>query len=86
MGMKRIWDGEYLPPIGCEVQVHLSSCNAWVRHVVASMSLRGDLGGDPAVHRIGINVTGSDDPRSSTNSRLLMDVRPLDWREPCKTR
>lgn len=85
MGLKTIWDGLDLPPIGCEVQIHLSSYNAWVRHVVASISLRGDLDGNPALHRIDINVTGSDDPRSSTNSRLLMDVRPLTWREPCKT-
>lgn len=34
MGMKQIWDGENLPPVGCEVLIHLASINKWVPHKV----------------------------------------------------
>lgn len=82
MGTKMIWDGEQLPPIGCEVLIHLSSNNAWVRHVVESYSVHK---AKPRMHYlININVTESNDNRSSNNQRSLDDVRPIDWREDIK--
>lgn len=73
MGIKSIWDGKDLPPIGCAVLIHLGSINKWVARNVEGYQILPDLDGDPALHRIFITVQG--------NQRLLMDVRPLDWRE-----
>lgn len=79
MGTKTIWDGEQLPPIGCEVLIHLGRTNVWVRHVVESYGVRPTS--VPNHHLIDINVIASSDKRSSSNQRFLGDVRPVDWRE-----
>lgn len=76
MGMKSIWDGEDLPPEGCEVLAHLSSEKAWVRHVVTGYKV--SQGSSPYNHRVEIQLEKSDDPRSWKNARLLGDIRPLD--------
>ena len=78
MGTKVIWDGEQLPPIGCEVLINLASQNDWVRHVVANHEIRGTE--NKMHHRIFIAVGPSSDPRSGNNQRLLCDVKPVDWR------
>lgn len=75
MGMKQIWDGENLPPVGCEVLIHLASINKWVAHKVEGYEIWPSAHeNDMAHHRIQIKVEG--------NMRLLSDVRPVDWREP----
>jgi len=79
MGMKEIWDGEDLPPIGCSVLIHLGSLNEWVRHIVSGVSVEQD-DEYPALYRVLISVEPSSDKRSSNNARQLYDVRPLDWR------
>ncbi|MEH4801579.1 hypothetical protein [Atlantibacter hermannii] len=73
MGVKQIWDGNQLPPIGCDVLIHLASINQWVPRRVVDYEIKPSLDGDAAYHRIFITVEG--------NSRLLKDVRPIDWRE-----
>lgn len=81
MGLKQIWDGNDLPPIGSCVLIHLGSLNAWVKHIVTGYKIKPDIDGNKFVHRICIQVDKSDDSNSSVNARLLCDVRPLDWRE-----
>ncbi|EAP4692447.1 hypothetical protein EGD17_05505 [Salmonella enterica] len=75
MGMKQIWDGENLPPVGCDVLIHLASINKWVPHKVEGYEIWPSTHeNDTAHHRIQIKLDG--------NMRLLCDVRPVDWREP----
>lgn len=76
MGTKTIWDGEQLPPVDSDVLIHLASIDKWVPHTVTGYRIWPHLEGDTAYHRIFIEVKGE----QSTNSRLLRDVRPLDWR------
>lgn len=78
MGTKTIWDGDQLPPIGCEVLINLASHNDWVRHVVTNYEIKNT--NEKAHHRIFISVGPSGDPRSGNNQRLLYDVKPVDWR------
>lgn len=81
MGTKTIWDGEQLPPVGCEVLIHLASLDKWVAYTVTGYEIKPHLEGDDAYHRIFINVHRG----QCSNSRLLRDVRPLDWRPDDKT-
>jgi hypothetical protein len=39
MGLKQIWDGIDLPPIGSCVLIHLGSLNAWVKHIVTGYKI-----------------------------------------------
>lgn len=77
MGMKQIWDGDQLPPIGCEVLIHLASRNKWLKYEVTGYNILPDNKGDKYVHRIFIQVKRG----NATNERLLADVRPVDWQE-----
>ncbi|PTN60556.1 hypothetical protein C9884_19025 [Klebsiella pneumoniae] len=77
MGIKSIWDGNDLPPVGSDVLIHLASIDKWVPHTVTGYDIKPHLEGDAAYHRIFINVESG----KCINCRLLMDVRPLDWRE-----
>lgn len=83
MGFKQIWDGEQLPPIGCEVLIHLASMDAWVPHEVTGISIRKTE--EKHHYLIDVTVKPSADPRSGNNQRLLDDVRPVDWRPDAKT-
>ncbi len=93
MGMKQIWDGKDLPPIGCEVLAQLGSLTdaqnkgGWVRHKVAGYRVRPVGSDEPEVNqrfhvRLDILLEASDDKRSSKNERSYNDVHPLDWEEP----
>lgn len=79
MGTKTIWDGQQLPPIGCEVLIHLASMDAWVPHVVTGIGIRKTE--EKHYYLIDVTVKPSSDKRSGNNQRLLDDIRPVDWRE-----
>lgn len=79
MGTKTIWDGEDLPPIGCEVLIHLASLDKWVPHKVSGYDVKKDRTGQTNLYRVMVLVEPSSDPRSAKNGRCLSDVRPLDW-------
>lgn len=91
MGMKEIWDGNDLPPVGCEVLAELSSCThhpdkGWVRHKVTGYRIHPASDAVPETtsrlhRRISVMLGATSDSRSSTNERNLDDVRPLDWRK-----
>lgn len=93
MGTKTIWDGEDLPPVGCEVLIQLGSeekkpHQGWVRHLVSGYKIhqahlsKGATAIDKKYHRrVDIKVEAHPDERSSfKNCRNLADVRPVDWR------
>lgn len=86
MGMKSIWDGNDLPPEGCEVLAQLGSLadrnnkGGWVRHVVAGYRVQ-PVKDEPAHSIVFVKLVASDDRRSSKNERVLCDVHPLDWAE-----
>ncbi|MGL4470300.1 MAG: hypothetical protein ACRCT3_08980 [Aeromonas hydrophila] len=77
MGMKQIWDGEQLPPIGCEVLIHLASYDKWIKHEVTGHNICPDIDGDKYKHAIFVQVKRG----NATNERLLADVRPVDFTE-----
>lgn len=79
MGTKTIWDGEDLPPIGCEVLIHLARQDKWVRHKVLRYELEKDRTGKTDLYRVTVHVGPSSDPRSDKNARWLNEVHPLDW-------
>lgn len=75
MGMKQIWDGKDLPPVGCEVLIKLASIDTWVAKKVTGYKIWPSLDAEDKAHvRVFITVEG--------NERLLCDVRPLDFQEP----
>lgn len=78
MGTKQIWDGDQLPPIGCDVLIHLNSVKSWCKYRVEGYQIEPHLDGDKAYHRIFINVVSES---GGKNQRLLCDVRPIDWRD-----
>lgn len=78
MGMKQIWDGHQLPPIGCDVLIHLASVKSWCKYTVTGYEVLPGLDGNKAHHRIFVNVRSED---GVANQRLLCDVRPIDWRD-----
>lgn len=82
MGMKSIWDGVDLPPVGCEVLIHLARPEVWVRHVVTGHKVRPGNKDERWLYVVDVVVGPSDDPRSHKNERFLSDCKPLDWREP----
>ncbi len=55
MGMKQIWDGKNLPPVGCEVLIHLASINKWVARTVQGYEIWPSVyENDTAHHRVNI--------------------------------
>lgn len=89
MGVKQIWDGEDLPPVGCEVLVHLARCDVWVPHKVTGFRVKGfpvhlaEEGGTCSPHlstlfSVEVLLAQGKDPRASLNMRFLDQVFPLD--------
>jgi hypothetical protein len=68
-------DGDVLPAVGSKVLIHLGRQDAWVEHEVTGYYVWGDLGKNPALHRVFVRVK---DAQGYDNARLLMDVRPVD--------
>ncbi len=81
MGTKRIWNGNQVPEKGDEVLIHLASCNAWEKYTVEGFHIWPHLEGESCYHRIFIDVYRMDGGQRVKNSRLLKDVRPIDWRD-----
>lgn len=80
MGTKVIWDGEQLPPIGCEVLIELSRPHSWVRHKVSGYDIGRQHQDEDYFYVVNVVLEASSDPLSSKNQRFLRDIRPLDWR------
>lgn len=80
MGTKTIWDGEQLPPVGCEVLIHLASVDKWVPYTVEGFTIKKQPEGYDQ-YTIHVTVYRTDGGKKITNCRLLGDIRPVDWRE-----
>lgn len=81
MGAKKVWNGKQLPEVGNEVLIHLSSLDSWEKYIVQGFHIWPSLNGDTAYHRIFVDVWRTDNGQKVTNSRLLRDIRPIDWRQ-----
>lgn len=68
------WDGKGLPPVGMDVIFDTAS-SGFVVGTVTGYHVMGHLGGDPAYHRVCVDMVYKD--TTIPNSRLLMDVKPL---------
>ncbi|CAE6821570.1 hypothetical protein R70006_06225 [Paraburkholderia domus] len=68
------WNGGGLPPVGVDVRFDTASAGEAVG-TVTGYNVWPALENNPAVHRVFVNVTHKD--TDITNTRLLMDVRPL---------
>jgi hypothetical protein len=75
VGMISIWDGEQLPPVGCDVLIEHGRDDDDHVCTVTGYTIRPALDGDKYNHRISVDLVykGS----TTTNQRALCDVRPL---------
>nr|WP_188246241.1 hypothetical protein [Enterobacter sp. E12]MBD0817670.1 hypothetical protein [Enterobacter sp. E12] len=81
MGTKTIWDGKDLPPVGCQVLIHLSSVGMRP-YEVAGYEVRRSVDEVQYPHWlyvVKIKVKSLDG--KCTNERFLSEVFPLDWRD-----
>lgn len=82
MGMRQIWDGEGLPPLGVGVLIRLNRSAEWVEHEVTGIQVLKDSSQNSKFYfcwRINVDVKHAD---GSSNQRALDDCQPLTWREP----
>lgn len=75
MGMISIWDGEQLPPVGCDVLIRHGRDDDDHVCTVTGYTIRPSLSSKPTEHRIFVDLVykGS----TTKNQRMLYDVRPL---------
>lgn len=80
MGVKQIWDGKDLPPIGCRVLINLASCGMREYEVTGYEVRRSVIEEErrPGIFVVNIKVSSLDG--KTTNCRFLDEVFPLDWR------
>jgi hypothetical protein len=82
-GCSNKWDGEGLPPVGCEVLFDTASSGTQTG-TVTGYSVMGHLGGDPAYQRVFVELVYAG--TAIPNRRLLKDVRPGVTRDDRATR
>jgi hypothetical protein len=82
VGMISIWDGEDLPPVGCDVHYEVASEPGAFRGKVTGYKIAPPLRGEKHYHRIFINMDceSSDGREPYKMQRMLGDVHPLTWR------
>lgn len=82
MGMISIWDGEDLPPVGCEVHYEVGSQPGAMVGKVAGYRIAAALDGDKFHHRVFIDMEckSSDGGEPHKMQRMLGDIHPLTWR------
>jgi len=75
------WDGlpdpqthSLLPPVGARVKIELARPLCLVEVKVTGYTVWADLGGDPHLNRVFVNVL---DNEGYPNSRLLKDIHPI---------
>jgi hypothetical protein len=75
MGMISIWDGEDLPPVGCDVLIAHGRDDDLHVCTVTGYGIRPSMHGNKFEHRVDINLVYKG--TTTTNQRGLYDVRPL---------
>lgn len=78
MGMRQIWDGEDLPPVGCNVLMTVASQKQPVEVTVTGYNVR-QAGRDAKPYYFLVNVCVKD-AQGVNNVRWLNEVHPLTWR------
>ncbi|MDV2873881.1 hypothetical protein [Phytobacter diazotrophicus] len=82
MGIKQIWDGKDLPPVGCQVYIKLASCGMQIYEVtgyeVRKSVIEAERHLGSFIVNINVRLPGDN---SVTNQRFLDEVFPLDYRE-----
>lgn len=74
MGIRTIWDGKDLPPVGSEVLIRLASQKE--PYPMQVIGHTANWSAESRAWRIDVQLTDG----SGTNMRSLQDVYPLDWR------
>lgn len=75
MGVRQIWDGKDLPPVGSEVLIKLASQKE--PYPMQVLGHTADWSAEMRAFRINVQLAASD---GTTNMRSLQDVYPMDWR------
>ena len=81
MGVKQIWDGKDLPPVGCNVLIKLASCGIR-EYEVTGYEVRKSVIEEErrtGIFAVFVNVKSLDG--KATNQRFLDEVYPLDHRQ-----
>jgi hypothetical protein len=73
--MISIWDGEQLPPVGCDVLIEHGRDDDDHVCTVTGYTIWPALSGKPTEHRIFVDLVYKDS--TTKNQRMLCDVRPL---------
>lgn len=81
MGVKAIWDGKDLPPVGCQVYINLASCGMRIYEVVGYEVRKSVIESErrKGIFVVNVNVKSLDG--GGTNQRFLDEVYPLDYQE-----
>lgn len=82
MGVKTIWDGKDLPPVGCLVYIKLASCGMQIYEVAGYEVRKSVIETERHLGSfiVNINVCRPGD-KSVINQRFLDEVYPLDYKE-----
>lgn len=70
MVLRRI-EGDQLPPLGAQVDIHLASCDKWVTHTVTGYYVWGSHEKLKHLHRVFVRV---EDENGTPNARMLCDI------------
>ncbi|HBM3164571.1 hypothetical protein ACTZM0_27990 [Klebsiella pneumoniae] len=81
MGIKNIWDGKDLPPVGSHVLINLASCGMREYEVSGYQVKKSVIEEHRHKGIFVVNILVKSLDGKATNCRFLDEVFPLDWRE-----
>lgn len=81
MGIKQIWDGKDLPPVGCNVLIKLASVGIREYEVSGYEVRKSVIEEDRRSGLFIVNIKVKSLDGKATNCRFLDEVFPLDHRE-----
>lgn len=80
MGVKSIWDGKDLPPVGSHVLIKLASCGIREYEVSGYEVKKSMFEEERRTGMFIVNILVKSLDGKTTNCRFLDEVFPLDWR------
>lgn len=81
MGIKQIWDGKDLPPVGSHVYINLASCGMRIYEVTGYQVRKSVLEEERRKGIFVVNINVKSLESNVVNQRFLDEVYPLDYRE-----
>jgi hypothetical protein len=81
VGVKTIWDGKDLPPIGSHVLINLASYGMCEHEVTGYEVKKSAIEADRRSGLFIVNIRVKSLGGKAKNCRFLDEVYPLDWRE-----